>query len=210
MKTEIYENTESKNRIIELFGLPKSGKSTYIERVKKEGKKVFSENEINYLQKTLLFLKYWAKHPISTAYLFYMMNSNWVKMNLGFFEYLKIWRMRNSYLAAVFAKYEYLRNYNYEIYADEFIMQSIFMIFHKKAEEREIRKVLEKLPKSRKILILEEEKEKRYERWKKIKKPARSINIEYRMKWWANSEKNYEVIKKIISQRKQYILTSIE
>ena len=66
--------------------------------------------------------------------------------------------MRNSYLGAVLAKYETLKSKKTPIIVDEFLLQSLFMIFQKKTDKKKIKKVLNKLFQSNKILIIEEEK----------------------------------------------------
>jgi hypothetical protein len=201
MRKFAFENLRGNGKIIEVFGLPKAGKSFYIQERAKEGKKTSDFENLNALNKVLLFLKYAIKHLFSTAHLFYKLNSNWLKMpELRWKDYFLIWRMRNSYLCAVLGKYEYLRNYKIEAYVDEYIMQSLFMIFHKKVDRNEIKKTMRMLPQNCKIIVIEEDKEKRYERWKKIKNPARKLNLNFRMKWWGINEKNYEIIKKILKE----------
>jgi|SRR3989344_388992 len=201
MKKLEFEKKNANNGIIELFGLPKSGKSTFLNKLAEEGKNFLDFDKMPSFRKFLLFLSYLFRHPLNTKYLFYKMNSNWLCLKeLNLKDYFEIFRMRNSYLMAVLAKYELLKNVKKEVYVDEFIMQSLFMIKQKESSEEELRNIIDKLPKSRKIMILEETKKKRYERWKKIKKPARNLNLDFRMKWWSINEKNYEIIKKIMEK----------
>ncbi len=183
---------------IEIFGLAKSGKTTFLKKLKEKGKEVYEVEYGNNITKIYNIIKYFIKKPIKTLYLFFKLNSNWLKLeHLTVKNYLGILKMRNSYLAGVLAKYEIVSKKD-DIYVDEFILQSLFMIFHKRVDDKEIREVLYCLPKSKNILLFEEKRKVRFERLKKIKKPATNLDLYFKFKWQKNCEYNYKIIKKIL------------
>lgn len=199
MKKYFFQKPNENMNITEIFGLPKSGKSTFIEKLKKEKMPVIGFKSKPSIIKLFYFFKYALKRPCSTMLLFYTMNKNKADFNLSFADSIKIFLMRNSYLSAVLAKQEFLSNAE-NAYVEEFSMQSLFMLFHSKASRKQIEEAMALLPLPSRIILLEEKRSIRYNRWNKIKNPARNINIGYRMKWWANMEKNYPIIKRIISE----------
>ena len=113
--------------------------------------------------------------------------------------------MRNSYLIGVLAKYEYLKNKKENIFTDEFSLQSIFMILQKKSNEKEIRKIIKKLPKSDYLFLFEGNKEWRHKAYQKkhpvhggTLMPGSGIDKDYAEEWMKIMEYNFEIIKKII------------
>ena len=72
------------------------------------------------------------------------------------------------------------------------------MILHKKSSKKEISSILQALPNSNEILLIESSKKERYERIGKTRFPGEQINKKYSMIWMKNSEFNYEIIKKIL------------
>lgn len=204
MKVYLYSQPKSRKILpsIELFGLPKSGKSTLFNSAEMNKKKKINFDSYSLTKKIILFASYLIKHPVSTFRLFYLMNTNWLYMKeLLISDYIKIFLMRNSYLTAVLVKCALLEKEKNIKMIDEFIMQALFMIFHVPVSEKKISSALENLPISSQIIMLEEKRKLRYERWKKITKPARNIPVKYRMEWWGNMEKNYSLIKKIIDEK---------
>ena len=133
--------------IIEFFGLSNSGKSVLKRKLESQGYSVSKPEKLGEVRKTALFFLYLIKNPIKTMKLFWMLNTNNADVNnLSTGKRMKIRIMRNSYLAGVLAKYELLRNRKEDIFTDEFSLQSLFMIFQKKADEKSIRKAMEILP----------------------------------------------------------------
>src|SRR3989344_6523827 len=89
--------------------------------------------------KFVLFIKHLILNPLNSLYLFKKLNSNRIQINFSPGKKSLIRKMRNSYLAGVFAKYEYLKNKKDNIFTDEFSLQSLFMILQEKSNEKEIR-----------------------------------------------------------------------
>ena len=198
---ELKKSVNELRNVTEVFGLPKAGKTTLTKRIGRR-KYVLNWKEIGRKKKIYLFLKYLILHPLNLAYLFYKLNSNKIKMeHLGIKEYYLIWRMRNSYLSATLAKYEYLKEFSEKIIADEFALQSIFMILQKKSDEKEIMEIMGHLPSSGRILIVESKDKERNRRLSKIKKFTRELDKRYKMKWWKTIEHNYKIIKEILKER---------
>jgi len=185
--------------ITELFGLSRAGKTTYKQKLIKKGYKTI--NEINDAPKFYYFLKFLMKNPLKTIFFFYKLNSNYLKLRKVFIiNYLKIFFMRNSYLLGVLAKHEQIKKLKGEIIIDEYFIQSIFIIIQKKSSEKEIKKLLQKLPKVDKLYIIEIDEKTRYNRIKKTRFPAQWICLEYAKKWMENSEFNYKIIKKCLKR----------
>ena len=190
---------KNNQQFIELFGLAKSGKTTLYEELLKKGYKGFLFDKFFIGKKLFYFLKFLIKNPLRTSYLFYKINSNWIALeNLKFRDYLEIFSMRNSYLIAVLAKYEIVKNLRNLVFIDEFLLQSIFMIKQQEANKKEMMEILDLLPKSNKILLVEASSQERSERFKKIKKFARKLNSKYRKVWIRNSEFNYKIIRELL------------
>jgi len=196
--------------IVEIFGLSKTGKSIFMERLVKEKKNVLEFEKESFFKKSFFLSQYLLKHPITSFYLFYKLNSNHLKIkNLKIYDYLRILSMRNSYLAAVLSKSEMMQNINSLIFTDEFALQSIFMIFQTKTNERQIKKVMNAMPKSDFVFLFEKNREKRHEIYKKphpqFKNPTMFpggwINKAYAKSWMENMEFNYVFIKKIILEK---------
>jgi len=220
MKIICFENLEKENNIVEIFGLAKSGKTLLFKKLIKKRYKGLSHEEISTPQKIFFFLKFFLKHPLNTIYFFYKTNTNWIKLkSLAFKDYFEIFKMRNSYLAAVLSKYEIAKKTSRNLKSrkpllvDEFLLQSLFMILHLKANEQEIRKIMEKMPHSGDILLVEESRKKRLNRLRNRKTPARNLNKEFLEIWWTNIEFNYDIVKRMILKKykksKQNLMFSI-
>lgn len=192
--------------ITEFFGLSNTGKSVLKKKLDKSGYEVFHTQKAPFLFKVFYFSKFFVFNPLKTFYLFYKLNSNRIKFNQQHLKKrLKIFKMRNSYLAFVLAKGEYLKNKEKNIFTDEFSFQSLFMILQKKSNEEKIKKILERLPKSDYLFLFEGKKEWRYKAYDKkhpIHKgtlmPGSGIDKDYSEKWMEIMEYNFEIIKKII------------
>ena len=81
---------------------------------------------------------------------------------------IRLYELKNDDLNL--AKYEYLKNKKEKIFTDEFSFQALFMILQKKSNEKEIRKIIKKLPKSEYLFLFEgnkiykvKDKEERYD-----------------------------------------------
>lgn len=187
--------------IIEFFGLSRTGKTTLRnELLKKDYKTIGDTSDII---KSFYFSKFLIKNPLKTFYLFYKLNSNYLKLEkFSIINYLKMFFMRNSYLAGVLSKYERAidlrKKEKGKILGDEFSLQSIFMILQKRASEKEIRKLLSLLPKPDTLYVLEIDDKIRYERYKKTRFPAQWVEEEYAKNWMSNSEFNYKIIKELL------------
>ncbi len=199
MKSFLFENKEADNNIVEIFGLAKSGKTTLTQKLVENGNNAIFHENIPYYKKLFFFFKHIFKHPIGTFYLFYKTNTNWIVLpQLRFKDYSQIFLMRNSYLALVLSKYELAEKQKQKVLIDEFLLQSLFMIFHKKTSESEILSVISKMPRSNKILLIEESKRVRDKRFENRKRPARNLNKAFLKIWRSNLEENYTKIRKIL------------
>ena len=191
--------------IIEFFGLSNSGKSVLKRELEKKGYKVSKSEKISKTLKFFLFIKHLILNPLNSLYLFNKLNSNRIQINLSPEKKALIKKMRNSYLIGVLAKYEYLKNKKENIFTDEFSLQSIFMILQKKSNEKEIRKIIKKLPKSDYLFLFEGNKEWRHKAYQKkhpvhggTLMPGSGIDKDYAEEWMKIMEYNFEIIKKII------------
>ena len=177
------------SKICELFGLSNSGKSTYVKDLLSGKYNISTPSEGRHLIKFALFFKFFFKHPLKTAYLFY-----------------KILIMRNSYMLAVLARYEEIKDRNILIYSDEFFLQSIFMIFQNKSDKKQIAKIMNIFPKSKSFVLIEIDQKTRYKRLNKNGFPGQKIDREYAEVWMKNSEFNYNIVKEILLNRCKIIL----
>jgi len=186
--------------IIEFFGLSKTGKTNFKNKIVSSEYLILNQESLSPFKKIILFSKYLIKRPINTFYIFYKLNTN----NLS--KKFKVIKMRNTYLITVLAKYELIKNLQKKILLDEFFLQSLFMIFQKKSTKSEIKKILTSFPNSDFILLFERSKKERYEIYEKphtsfnnpTMYPGGWIDINYAKKWMEIMEHNYEIIKEII------------
>ena len=199
----ILEDQSVKNsRICELFGLSNSGKSTYARELISKNYNCSMPHEGGNLKKLILFFKFLLKHPVNTSKIFVKMNSNWVFLDhLSLLEYIRIFYMRNSYMAAVLARYEEIKKDGNPICVDEFFLQSLFMVFQVKTNEEEISKIIRLFPRSWRSILIEINRETRYLRLNKSGFPGQRIDKKYAEIWMENSESNYGLIKKILLDR---------
>jgi len=219
----LFRNSDGIGKVIEVFGLPKSGKTTLLKELKKKGVAVSLSNyqrnphdpmdtslvrDFSLVKKLFYFLSYLVFHPIKSFHLFLKLNSNWIILRrLGIGDYIKIFLIRNSYLAAVLARYNLLEKEKSRIFVDEFILQSLFMILQKSSSEREIKKVLRNLPNFNQILLIEIDPRERARRSEKSlrESPTRKLNREYFRVWRKNQEANYSIIKRLLLKRYETI-----
>jgi hypothetical protein len=194
----ILENPKVKNsNICEFFGLSNSGKSTYVKSMISRGVNCCIPYRKKHLRKLGRFFQFFLNNPISTLRLFYKLNTDWIKLShLSFKKYFRIFLMRNSYLTAVFARYQELDKK--EVYADEFFLQSLFMILQNKSNKREISTLMNLFPKSKRFSLVEIDSETRYRRLNKNSFPGEIIDRKYALIWMKNMEFNYNLVKKIL------------
>ena len=191
--------------ITEFFGLSNTGKSVLKRELEKKGYIVSKPEKISGTLKFFLFIKHLILNPLNSIYLFNKLNSNRIRINLSPEKKSLIRKMRNSYLAGVLAKYEYLKNKKEKIFTDEFSFQALFMILQKKSNEKEIRKIIKKLPKSEYLFLFEGNKEWRHKAYQKkhpihsgTLMPGSGIDRTYAEEWMKTMEHNFEIIQKII------------
>ena len=191
--------------IIEFFGLSNSGKSVLKRELEKRGYKVSKSEEISKTMKFFLFIKHLILNPLSSIYLFNKLNSNRIQINFSSEKKSLIRKMRNSYLVGVLAKYEYLKNKKENIFTDELFFQALFMILQKNSNEKEIKQIISKFPKSDYLFLFEGNKEWRHKAYQKkhpihsgTLMPGSGIDKDYAKEWMNVMEYNFEIIKKII------------
>lgn len=202
MKITLFENAGQRNpsrSYIQLFGLSRSGKTSLLKHLIKNGKRGILSEEGKKPMKLMFFARYFLKNPLSTICLFHKLNTNKIMLNeLGLAVYFKIFLLRNSYLVGVLSKYESTKKLKQPFFIDEFLLQSVFMILQRKSSEKEIMDVLRHLPEQNKILLIESDSEERYKRIKNTRFPGEQINRAYSIEWMKNSEFNYRIIKGIL------------
>lgn len=199
MKLTYLVNKKTKTNSLELFGLSRSGKSTYAESL--AGGFDLIKNPKNKFALFWNFSKFLFKNPIKTLKLFSILNSNKLSLkSLTFSEKFRIFLMRNSYLLAVLAKTKYLKSNKPTIF-DEFLTQSIFIIIQSKSTKKELEKVLSLLNSPCNILLFEELKFVRYKRFAQHRFPGGHINKEYSLEWMKNQEHNYKLIKELLLEK---------
>lgn len=196
--------------IIELFGLSNTGKSYLKKKLEEKEHLVVKIEEISSFVKFIYLLKYLMKHPITSIYLFYSLNNNHLTLDtLSINKRIRILKMRNSYFAFVLSKYEQIKNKKENIFIDEFSHQALFMIIQNKSSEKELKKIIKRLPEPDALLLFEKSKEKRHKSYKKphpFKQgashyPGSWIDKKYAKEWMAAMEHNFEIIKKIIQEK---------
>ena len=202
MKTLLLTREENKvkNRI-ELFGLSRSGKSTLLNKLQEKGEKIIAVNPGFTLKKVYLALRFIIKSPIISFYLFYKLNTNWAKVKMSPYLYMKLFMLRNSYMLAALAKHESLKKQKEKIFVEECIVQLLLMIFHSKSNKEELKKIIDILPMPGQILLIESDSKTRYSRIKNTRFPGQQISKKYAEAWMKNSEHNYKVIKKILLEK---------
>ena len=198
--------------IVEFFGLSRTGKTTLKNNLLEstnQNKYVSLESSSD-VTKLFSFLKFLFSHPGKTSYLFFKLNSNYLKMEkFSPVNYLKMIFLRNSYLMGVLAKHESIKKLetqipmNKTILAEEYLTQAIFMILHKKSNKREIMKLIKILPNPNQLLIFELENEKRLKRYEKTRYPAEQIERGYALRWMENTNFNYQILKNLLLNRKK-------
>jgi len=195
--------------IIEFFGLSSSGKSVFKRKITKKGFRTFQQGEISFLTKIFFFIKHFLFHPASTIYLFGKLNTNKIKIKgLSLSKRLKIWRLRNFYLMFVLAKHEFFKNKKQKIFTDEFALQSLFMILHKKSNKAEILEILKNLPKSKAVFLFDGNKKLRYDAYENPHPlhvgatllPGSFIDKKFAKQWMKTMEYNFDIVKKIIQE----------
>lgn len=209
MKILLNKNKDSVNsHICEAFGLSNSGKSTYLKKIQNNHNVSLTGH--NPSKRIIPLFKFLLFNPIFSFSLYYKLNTNWIIMKeLRFLDYLRIAILRNSYLSAVLARYNDLKNISEDLFVDEFFLQSIFMIYQKKAKEKEINKLLNIIPLPSKILLFEINNKTRYKRMEKNRFPAEEINKQYSVEWMKNSEYNFNIIKKFLLYNYVYVRNHI-
>jgi len=194
--------------IIEFFGLSKTGKSILADELEKQNYRVVREDEANILQKLYFFLKYTIIHPLITIYLFTKLNTNHINLILSQQTKLRVFLMRNSYLAGVLSKYQRIKNNQQIQFTQELFLQSLFMILQKKSNKQQIKNITNKFPKSKYVFLFEKQKKTRHETYNKphpvhnkpLMFPGAEINKKYAVKWMQIMEYNYEIIKQVFSE----------
>jgi hypothetical protein len=202
MKIVYYVSRDKKRKLTELFGLSRSGKSTLALELVKRGDfdRVVCSQENKFFV-LMRFLQYFIKNPIRTTKLFFYLNSNVILIeSLTFIKKLRILIMRNSYLASVLSKSELSNRLDENLLVDEFFLQLTFIILQKKSSERKIRKLMKLFELPEKIILVEESKSKRYERFRAHRFPGGHIDKNYSLEWMKNQEYNYRILKRIIAQ----------
>ncbi|NCO11497.1 hypothetical protein CO038_04720 [Candidatus Pacearchaeota archaeon CG_4_9_14_0_2_um_filter_39_13] len=194
--------------IIEFFGLSNSGKSVLKKHLEEKGHSVMKFEKISSTTKIMLLVKSFFLHPARNTLLFLKLNSNPLEIrNLPFNARISSSLMRNSYLASVLAKEEYLKRSSEKIYTDEYSFQSVFMILQKKASEEEIRQLISWLPKSDFLVFFRGSKilrDKAYKIRHPFRKgtllPGSNFSEEYGKAWMDSMEYNFRILEKIISK----------
>lgn len=206
MNLLILKRKDAQEKLIEVFGISRTGKTTTLKGLKAKGEKIISPDDVGFMSKFYNLSKFTLKHPLKTIYLFYKTNTNHITLKeLKSIEYLKILSMRNSYLGSALAKSEIIKTLNYErIYTDEFSLQLIFMIYQRKMTKEELQKLLPKLPKANKIIFMWIDKEIRYQRSYIDGFPAQKISNDYAMAWMETMEYNFELIKEVLKESDEY------
>src|SRR3989344_2236073 len=210
----LLEGANSENKmVVEFFGLPKSGKSTILREIDRKysgkgievmlskGYYVSSVKGEGLFDKIKLFFRAFVKKPLNIIKLFFILNKNWISVkDMIVKDYVKIFFIRNSYLMAVFSRQEKALKLNKIVFADELLMQSIFMIMQRKSNERELKEIIELLDLRNNIVIIEiDEKERERRSQKSLREgPVRKLNMNYFKEWRKNQYYNYKIIKKII------------
>lgn len=203
MKLILFENADSKSngKIIEMFGLSRSGKSTYINELKSNGKLCLGIEDMQKYKKLIYSLYFFISSPMKAFVLFKTLNSNKINLNsINLYKKFRIFILRNSYLLSALAKYQMLKNIKRPIYVDEYLMQSIFMIQPDKSDKSKLEFIISLLPKSGKILVVESIKKERYARIKRTRFPAQQIDKNYAIQWMKNMEFNYPIIMNILKR----------
>lgn len=200
MRLTTFKNIDNRNlKVVELYGLSRAGKTTLLKKLISEGNKGLLSEDLTSKEKLFFFLNHFIREPIKTTKIFYRTNTNWLILkDIQLKCYIEMFFLRNSYLAAVFAKYEKLRKSRKVTFVDEFLIQSLQIILQKKSSKKEILAVLKTLPKTGEILLLESSIKERYDRIKKTRFPGEQISREYAMVWMKNTEENYKIIKEIL------------
>ncbi len=181
---------------IELFGLSKSGK-TNLTKVLKKKIRVISVSK-GFFSKIGYFIKFLLKKPVVSYSLFLKLNSE--ILDAGTIkDNIKVFFMRNSYLSAVLSKYERILSIKSPTLVDEFLLQSLFMIFQNKSNHNEITKIIKLLPVNH-VLVIETPNNLRKKRLQQVGYPGGDINRIYARKWMENMEYNYKLIIEILEK----------
>ena len=116
--------------------------------------------------------------------------------------------MRNSYLAFVLSKHAQFKNREEKRFIDEFSFQSLFMILQNKSSEKNIEKIIKRLPRPDFLVLFEKDRRKRHKAYKKVHPykpnatllPASWIDKNYALSLMETMEHNFEIIKKVIGK----------
>jgi len=181
-----------KKETVELVGLPGSGKTTLAKKLSSEqGAEVvniFSRKE--HLKYLLLFL---FSHPVS--FIFWVLQV--IKESNGLLRYkFHLWSLSA-------ARSQKAKSSNKKVVIiDEGLMQRIFSVYDRKLNEREIKKVIRKIPLSDKVLFCEGGTFERFLEWERgSNSPRMKKGKEYFQQWREVSTKNAETLNNVLRSK---------
>ena len=193
--------------IVEFFGLSNTGKSVMKRKLESKGHLTGKYEEVSLGRKFGNFLVYFLRHPGKTGYLFLKLNGHGLGKGLGIGKRFKIWKMRNSYLAGVLGKAEHYSKIKEEIFVDEFGLQALFMILHRKGEEKEVRKLLRALPLGGKVVVFKGNDRLRKAAYKKkhpfrpgTLMPGSGIDSGFAREWMKIMRYNFKIVERVIGK----------
>lgn len=188
--------------IIELYGLPGSGKTYFFQ------KSSFEKIEIrNNFEKIYYCLKYRLKHPIFTSYLLIQLIKNIDSKN-GSFARIFIHKLLGNYMLclAKYGKYESIKKENKNYLIDEGFIQLIFAIYDNKNKniKKTCNKVFKYIDKVKIVKISEVERKKRLK--ERGIYPREHFGKRYYDNWSKNSIITHNEIMNFLKTKKNILI----
>ncbi len=176
--------------IIELYGLPGSGKTTYAENLAREKGieiiRIKKKTDLIFFNFLFLFM-----FPIKFFILFFYVLINSTNIKMFYYKFMNTFLHHNAkYIKAVFFRRDT------DVIIDQGHFQNIISVFEKNLSQKSLKKYLNFLPKKNNLVIFDIPQNIRFERLSKRDFVMRSdFNQSYRQKWFQVIEYNDSLLK---------------
>jgi len=184
--------------IIEIFGLPGSGKSHFAEKISKE-RAVPVIHIRGRIEKYALALLFAFAHPITFLFFLRILIAE-NKSHLALLHH----KIRNLYFSVI-AREEKAQLSGSGGIIDEGLVHFVLVLYEREISAQELEATLRHIPQKRHIYIVESGADIRNARMKKRKRvPREGFGLEYRSRWFPVFEHNYQRVKTLVQRTHSY------